>query len=728
MKISERGLKIIGFSVLGLVILSLAVSLPIVINQSNDTSWKGSNLIQGTAATHVIKTTVNNEFATYTPNIIEYTPSITPTQIMANLANVDMQGLKVSDNVKKLLETYGFALVNEEHKDIYEIYENDGKPKFITTDLCLHAYHVLYDISLRVLEGTYFFEDFQTMLETLRNEQLDLNSTVSEEVIHEALKRNIAYLSVMLYLLDNTTTIPSAVMDLTMAELDLINAGEPAVSAIFGYEEDYTQYKVRGHYTRNDLLKRYFKAMMYAGRIGFLLQGLNGEEEVGIKLTRMALLLISSFDTKVGEEDVWSYWDRVYQPTAFYVGTADDLTPREYYTIWQDINEPKGDELVDDNIIRSFIEKAKKYRKPQINSMFVNDAFDHENVTQGFRLMGQRFIPDSYIFQQLVHDKVAYRMFPQGLDVFSVFGSPRAAYYLQSDNKTYSDYSEQVLKLRKEFGNLTDYDWTQNLYWLWLYTLFPLLEPAGEGYPGFMQSDAWADKALMTASGSWAELRHDTILYAKQSYTLRAGIPELAKGYVEPYPEVYSRLASLVRMMQKGLEDRGLVIEDFSEKLSSIADIFDRLTEISIKELENKVLTQDDLIFINDVGEEISDIASYNDPEYDPWVSEADDRMAIVADVHTDTNSGKVLEVATGDPYTIYVIVQNQNGKLRLTIGGTYSYFEFKQPITERLSDEEWHEMLDNNPPELPFWIQNILPISSENSVMLMLLVNDKRK
>ena len=89
--------------------------------------------------------------------------------------------------------------------------------------------------------------------------------------------------------------------------------------------------------------------------------------------------------------------------------------------------------------------------------MFIFDAFEHENVTQGFKLMGQRFIPDSYIFQQLVHDKVGGRLFPNGLDVFSVFGSPRAAYYMQSENASYPDYSDQILKLRKEFGNLTDY-------------------------------------------------------------------------------------------------------------------------------------------------------------------------------------------------------------------------------------------------------------------------------
>ncbi|MGL1562999.1 DUF3160 domain-containing protein, partial [Vibrio parahaemolyticus] len=49
---------------------------------------------------------------------------------------------------------------------------------------------------------------------------------------------------------------------------------------------------------------------------------------------------------------------------------------------------------------------------------------------------------------------------------------------------------------------------------------------------------------------SWAQLRHDTILYAKQSYTMtkeRSAVnrPRPVQGYVEPVPEFYARLLTL---------------------------------------------------------------------------------------------------------------------------------------------------------------------------------------
>lgn len=720
----------VGGGIIALVVFAVAINFfnPLglnIIDWDDDGPWKNPDLIVGTASTYQIESSVQTTFGNYYPQTFSFEPSITPTQIGLGLSNVDLQGITVPNEIMDYLEEYGFALIDEEYEDIYDIYSKENlAPRFITTDLCLHAYHVLYDISLRLLEGTHFNIGFEAMLQTLQSDQIALRSTVSEERVLDALNKNIAYLTVMLYLLDNTTVIPQEVEGHVIAELANIDTGERADSVIFGYEEDFTQYKVRGHYTRNEILSSYFKAMMYAGRMGFLLQSPSGDIEMGVNHTRMAMLLLSSFNTTIqGSDNVWDYWDRIYQPTAFYVGACDDLTPLEYYNIWQSVGTPTGDLLASDSVIIDIINEAKSYRKPQINSMFVNEVADYANVTQGFRLMGQRFIPDSYIFQQLVHTNVPSRLFPIGLDVLSVFGSSRAAYLLQSENSTYPDYSPQILKLRAEFGNLTDYDWTQNLYWLWLYSLFPLLNPASDGYPGFMMSDAWTDKALMTAMGSWAELRHDTILYAKQSYTQELGIIEPSNGYVEPYPEVYARLASLVRLMDSGLEERNLIIEGFSYKLTLIAEKFDRLVKISMKELENEPLNSSDFDFIAHFGEEIGDIASFHDPEADPWVSEADDRMAIIADVHTDPNSGLCLEVGVGDPYVIYVVVQDSDGNLRLTQGGTFSYYEFKRTLNDRLTDEEWHEMLDSSPPAIPEWVP--IPLNAADNTYIAMTIKE---
>jgi hypothetical protein len=415
-------------------------------------------------------------------------------------------------------------------------------------------------------------------------------------------------------------------------------------------------------------------------------------------------LLVTSFNSTIGSETCWDYWDKLYEPITFYVGESDDLTPKEYYQIWKNHGSAQGDELNNEELILEMIEDAKNYRNPRINSMFIYDTYELEDVTKGFRLFGQRFIPDSYIFQQLVHDEVKKRWLPKALDVFSTFGSSRAEFHMLWENESYPEYGSKIFQLRTEFGNLTDYDWTQNLYWMWLYNLFPLLYHPTEGYPGFMQNDAWVDKSLMTTLGSWTELRHDTILYAKQSYTPYYGGPGYKDGYVEPIPEVYSRLSSLIQLMYNGLSNRGLLNETFNDKLLETKNIFDRLVEISIKELENTQLNDSDIYFISVVGDKFEDIMD----------SLAGDRLALIADVHTDFKTGKVLEVAVGDPYVIYVVVQDENGNLRLTKGGTFSYYEFAHPVNDRLTNEQWHIMLSNNPPDLPDWILRMPTIKVE--------------
>ena len=698
-----------SFVAISILISTLVVFLPIEPKGPPDDFWdieyKGKGILEGTAAAHIIENPVKTSFGEYIPEQLEYEPSIIPAKINSDLSNVDLQDLHISAEEMEILSQYGFVIVDEGYSDIMSIYDEETEnPFFVTTDLCLHAYHSLYDYSLRIIETDYFYNDFMVLLNALRDSQFNIYSSVTDPVVHDALLKNIAYLSVMLYLLNDLNTIPIEVVDLVNSELEKINSGTLTTSSIFNYLEDYSQYKPRGHYTKSELLEKYFKAMMYAGRMSFLLQSPTGGVEMGIEQTRMAMLLITSFNYTIGDETCWDYWDKLYEPTTFYIGESDDLTPKDYYQIWKNHSFVQGDELANEEIILEIIEDAKNYRDPRINSMFIFDTYELEDVTKGFRLFGQRFIPDSYIFQQLVHDEVEKRWLPNALDIFSTFGSSRAEFHLLWENTTYPEYGSKIIQLRTEFGDLTDHDWTQNLYWMWLYNLFPLLHHPTEGYPGFMQNDAWVDKSLMTTLGSWTELRHDTILYAKQSYTYYYGSPGYKNGYVEPVPEVYSRLSSLVQLMYKGLTNRGLLNETFNDKLIETKNIFDRLAEISIKELENIQLNESDIAFIAFIGYKFEDILD----------SKVGERLALIADVHTDLNHNEVLEVAVGDPYVIYVIVQDENGNLRLTKGGIFSYYEFAHPVNDRLTNEQWQIMLDTNPPDLPDWILRITTIKLE--------------
>lgn len=428
---------------------------------------------------------------------------------------------------------------------------------------------------------------------------------------------------------------------------------------------------------------------------------LKSEEE-----TKQALYIVKA----INDTGTLDLWDTIYEPTVFFVGKTDDLNIFEYDALAKEIygeNFTLSD-LQDAEKLNQFIEKAWELRDPRINSSWVLDVEEVEEETKGFRFMGQRFIPDSYMFQQLVYDKVGTpgdpRLFPKGLDIMAVLGSERALHHLEPENH-YENYEEQMETLREEFSALDELVWTQNLYWTWLYCLLPLLEKKGSQYPAFMQSDAWTDKELNTALGSWTELRHDTILYAKQSYTLKVtAMPpptQVTKGYVEPNPYVYARLASLARMMREGLQQRNLLLPEYSGKLETLEQLLLNLKEISEKELSGEPLTEEEFLLIWNIGETLESLVTFETAVE----SEADKSVAIVADVHTDVNTNMVLEEGVGNVFLIFVVV-NIDGRIFITEGGVFSYYEFLQPMSNRLTDEQWQAM---GKPPLPEWVSSFI-------------------
>jgi hypothetical protein len=682
-------------------------------------------------------------FADYVPvpvDLLLNAPIYVPD--LGTVANPDVV-VWLSDAQRAALEENGFVVMPAGREQIYQIYQDADEaniPAFVTTDSVLHAYHILYDYSLRLAEMEHFIADLEA-LNTAMLAAAETSYASTDGPVQQAAWQNLAYFAVATKLLTPKAEVPAPVRDVVEEELALIEAHEGfAISPAFDHYrlkdlpqnckyrfcEDYSQYVPRGHYTRNEDFERYFRAMMWYGRMPFHLVN-PYDPDVGPRETRSALLIVRTlYNVRAGDEPALDVWDRIYEPTAFFVGTADDLTVYDYAIAANEAygGLPDVHALADEAKLGAFVEAAKALRPPAIVGGFVTDTQDAVEMTMGFRFMGQRFIPDSYMFQRLVYNQVGIyrgsgepftmspsgvgpiRGFPRGLDVPAVLGSEHALEILAVEGDTdYDGYDEQLTKLQGEFAALPDEQWTSNLYWNWLYTLRPLLDEKGEGYPYFMQSPAWADKDLHTWLGSWTELRHDTILYAKQSYTVFAESapppPMPARGYVEPQPEVYARLAALTAQMRAGLGDRGLLNDEIAGKLAWMEQLLLSLKTISEKELRGESLTEEEYTLIRAISDTLEELTTFSEEIEGEITSEADERMALVADVHTDSNTGHVLEEGVGDAFPIYVIVMVE-GEQVVAMGGVFSYYEFKQPMSDRLTDEAWQAMSPK--PDRPAW------------------------
>lgn len=619
----------------------------------------------------------------------------------------------------------GRTLVNETYKDL----KVADIPIFITSDSLLHLYHIQFDETLKRVEEEEFYDDLWKLDKSLLEASIeDYNRASGAE--KEAARRNVAYFTVALSLLepkpeqiaedsgiaekntpfyagdakDYSVEVPSFVKDDVETELNLIEAHEgSAISPIFKYIEDYSQYTPRGHYTNSEILKNYFKAMMWHGRMSMLLQSdviaaENSENETKIQ-TIQALLISDHFDR---DKDLQARWNRIYSVTAFYVGFSDDLGPYEYAKVLDTVfgNDRYGVSF-DNESLTALKTELEKYESPKIYSGtggVVQEGSETENktleATKGFRFMGQRYTPDSYILQKLK---------PPALNIMDLLGSERAREHLKNQGISENEeYKKVHTSLENEFGAFDEEDWNKNLYWAQLYALKPLLISYPEGYPTFMRTEAWEDKQLNTALASWTELRHDTILYAKQEYF--TGPPQVppeekpVQGYVEPVPEFYARMLALTKMAHAGLTEMEVLDMQSDEDFTTLENTLEKLLEISIKELENKELTNKEYKFIRNFGQNIApmldnvDIKSQN--------------SILVADVCT--SPAGVLEEGTGKLNLIIVAYKQPDERIVLGAGPVMSYYEFWQPPGQRLTDEEWREdVFENNCPERPDWVKS---------------------
>src|SRR5262249_18481616 len=78
-----------------------------------------------------------------------------------------------------------------------------------------------------------------------------------------------------------------------------------------------------------------------------------------------------------------------------------------------------------------------------------------------------------------------------------------------------------------------------------------------------------------------------------------------------------------------------------------------------------------------------------------------------VAAVHTDGQSGQVLQEATGHLDIGLFLYQEPGGRLVLGAGPVLSYYEFRRPQDRALTGAEWRRQLEGKEaPERPTWVR----------------------
>ncbi|MBO5145283.1 MAG: DUF3160 domain-containing protein [Lachnospiraceae bacterium] len=627
-------------------------------------------------------------------------PCVEAYTVEPDLSNVDnlWQYYYLSDEMTQKLSQNGFVVAGNAGSEFFEIYEENRYmmlPSFVTVDSLMHTYHLYFSYLLKNLEQDFLSNALTQLSTRMLDNSIAQYGQLKGSEWESAAKRNVAFFTIGAKLLDDTAAVSEDVKEIVETELERINNAKGIdFSEITGDEEDYSQYIPRGYYEGDEKLERYFKAMMWYGRIHF------AQEEA--ELDRSALLITKAL---ADDGEAYALWESIYAVTSFFAGASDDLGVCEYAPL---LREVYGEDITVNGLIgtekafEQFHAMTASLPAPQINSIPINDGED--NVIPGFRFMGQRFSIDAAVMQKLIYSNVeensegAKRMLPDVLDVPAALGSDTALRILEENGAAdYAGYSENMELLRKGLAEENDTLWSASLYASWLNTLRPLLTVKGEGYPMFMQNEEWVKKDLECFAGSFTELKHDTILYSKQVMAEMGGgydeEPDY-RGYVQPEPLVYERFSSLAGQTAQGLKKYGMLDSADEENLTRLSEISDRLLTISNKELQDETLTDEEYEFIENYGGNLEHFwyeAVKGDGE-SSYIDSAEYPAALVVDIATDPN-GTVLEAATGNPSLIYVVVK-VDGTLKLARGSVYSFYQFPWPMDDRLTDTRWRQMM----------------------------------
>jgi hypothetical protein len=551
--------------------------------------------------------------------------------------------LKLKPEHEAMLAQYGFVSVNISEpsdddwlqpalrmEDFYYalVYHND-LPVFITTDSILHLFHVVFDCSLRILEEKTFYAIIENITRFGFEKSLsDYNSVQKDGSIkHWAFRNSTVYFAVALSLLQNkTATVPEELSDDVNFFLNNIWTENPRfVSACLwispeipeGVEikYDFTQFKPRGHYLGSPIHERYFQTMMWYGYLPIFIPR-NNETFVWGAPYFNETSVVYMLDILRSNPLHYDSWMKLYNITGKLVGESDSINPLKLEKALKNVFGESDSHLgaISENgglyALREELSKPEYCQRILSQPLVVQELWSVlPCYPLVFQFMGQRYVPDSYIFQKLCWDRVGRdnegkrRILPKGIDLFAVLGSERAIQLLIPDYD-YENFLDNLYSLKVEFQNLTEEDWTKSSYTSWIYALQSLVEGSeNETYPAFMQSLPWKDEKLNTALGSWAQLRHDTLLYAKQTY-IPAMVCSYPEAFVEPYPEFYKRLRTLAQRTLEAVQtlNPNEIPEVILSSLETLKTVAENLETISNKELRREPLTAEEVEFLKQVA------------------------------------------------------------------------------------------------------------------------------
>ena len=555
--------------------------------------------------------------------------------------------------------------------DIYAANRRDGIPSYVTADLLLVTYSLARQAQL--------LDQERAMSARLASLAQGLSAGVATEPEDPAGLANRDLAAILVALSQNKDRLEnSGDPARAQAELDRILASDGiAVSPLWGWPLDYSQFRPRGPYAEDPTLAGYFRTLRYASLVLFPTlaseaTGVSAEEadRALLQARRLSEHLRANEALRADAAAI----DTLYR---WQFGAGEDLSLEDL------LAAPEGKPA---DMRQWLFERARATgRQPRILAGLVDDAKLESgrtpaDVLTGFRLLPARYSADSAAIQRLVYDQVgAYQgdpaLTPFGLGVINgqsvkaypsvdellaLLGSRSAADHIASSGQTafagYSTAAEEARQRLAEADGLLAHH-------------LELMRTALADTDG-MPSEV--PETQMKAFWTWQ--RYLGLLHSKPSYTVGSKgysrPPSRAQAWLEPSVKLYRALAETVDAHRAHAA---------SPVWDQLAGHLKNLIRIAEQEQATGTLQAADMDYLNSLDLELADL-----------VSGEKDRP-IVVDVHSVPALGRIVVEGIGWPQPVTQVLSDG----AMARGARLSHHERKWPLSPRPTDAEWVAWLE---------------------------------
>ena len=479
-------------------------------------------------------------------------------------------------------------------------------------------------------------------------------------------------------------------------------------------KQDFTQFKPRSHYTTSSFLKTYFMASKWLMREKFYFWDQ--------KLAETSLYMIKNMNSDLLkpilalQESIWVL-----------IGDSDDvgIPQLQKFIASRDgkISLSESDLETLSNLKPQKIASARYVTQ----ELWSTDKDSAKKMLEWFVFFGEKFTIDSFIFDQLTAGSATKEMltlpnmqtslivpdvlenYQPAHELVNLWLSERAQSKQVLENeecsigtcKQVSGYPAEKIKAQEKVkAELADGSLLKTVYHQWLAMLGQLFVPVNNA-PYFKQIPLYIYKNLATYLGSYTELKHDTLLYTKQSYaemwaggdsdcdlTVYPPTLPVPKGYIEADTAFLDRLIALNESMKNWFADK--------DNFAGFGQYLQKIRAMSQKQMKNQTISDDDFERLRTSYRQLSDLTFPRKLFWEPLGKE--ERSALIADIFT-SEDGNPLYQATGRPLLMAVMIDDVNGK-RVVMWPIFSHYEFykKDKVLDgdqRYSDLDWQHAYD---------------------------------